>query len=86
MNEKHNIDEVTIRNLYDELYPSSLKKADGRERAVIYRSPESIHLAEVLARHGGNRAEAAKELGISTTTLWRRMKKYGIEPKYDGSL
>ena len=24
----------------------------------------------------------AAELGISTTTLWRRMKKYGIEPNY----
>ena len=22
---------------------------------------------------------AAKELGISTTTLWRKMKKYGID-------
>ena len=25
----------------------------------------------------------AQELGISTTTLWRRMKKYGVINKYD---
>ena len=82
MNEKHNIDEVTIRKLYDELYPTSLKEVNGRERAVVYKSPESLRLAEILEKHGGNRAEAARELGISTTTLWRRMKKYGVEPKF----
>ena len=33
---------------------------------------------ELLNRFHGNREKAAAELGISKTTLWRRMKKYGI--------
>ncbi len=33
-------------------------------------------LHEVLASVRGNREEAARRLQISTTTLWRRMKKY----------
>ncbi len=37
---------------------------------------ETIRLA--LARHHGRRTEAAEELRISRTTLWRKMKKYGI--------
>ena len=29
---------------------------------------------QALARHGGNRAAASRELGIGRTTLWRLMK------------
>jgi transcriptional regulator with PAS, ATPase and Fis domain len=32
-----------------------------------------------LRLHGGNRSDVARELGLSKTTLWRRMKQYGIQ-------
>ena len=32
------------------------------------------NIAEVLARFGGQREAAARHLGISRTTLWRRLK------------
>jgi transcriptional regulator of acetoin/glycerol metabolism len=62
------------------LYPY-IREADGEDRIVVYKSPEAVELGEVLKKHRGNRSLAAQELGISTTTLWRRMKKYGIESK-----
>jgi PAS domain S-box-containing protein len=34
---------------------------------------------EALAEAGGNRSRAAQILGISRTTLWKRIKKYGIQ-------
>ncbi|MBW2366321.1 MAG: sigma 54-interacting transcriptional regulator [Deltaproteobacteria bacterium] len=34
---------------------------------------------EALRRHDGNRALAAEELGISKTTLWRKIKKCGLD-------
>ena len=71
-----------VRFLLNELYPvPNRKKADGTE--IVYQSPEAARLTELLEKHHGNRSEVAKELNISTTTLWRRMKKYGVINKYD---
>ncbi len=41
-------------------------------------NPERRRLLDVLDKVGGHRRKAARELGIDRTTLWRRMKKYGI--------
>jgi len=37
-------------------------------------------ILERLQARGGSLGLVAKDLGISRTTLWRRMKKYQIEP------
>jgi PAS domain S-box-containing protein len=39
---------------------------------------EITAIVEILAKHGGNRRRTAAELGIDKTTLWRKMKRYGI--------
>lgn len=36
-------------------------------------------LAQLLVRHKGNRSQVAKELGVDRTTLWRWMKKAGLD-------
>ena len=36
-------------------------------------------IAETLKKTGNNHTVAAKKLGISRSTLWRKMKEYGIE-------
>ena len=40
---------------------------------------EREHIVRVLARHRGNATAAAKQLGISRTTLWRKMREYGLD-------
>jgi two-component system response regulator HydG len=39
---------------------------------------EKQHIERVLALHRGNATAAAKQLGISRTTLWRKLRHHGI--------
>ena len=41
-------------------------------------TPEHRRILEALEKTGGHRLKAARELGMERTTLWRKMKKYGI--------
>ncbi|MDD3173093.1 MAG: helix-turn-helix domain-containing protein [Herbinix sp.] len=65
----------------NELYPI-IHQQNNREKIIVYKDPEALVISEMLEKHGGNRALVAEELGISKTTLWRHMKKYGISNKY----
>ncbi len=47
---------------------------DGWSLAEVERD----HIQRVLARHRGNATAAARQLGISRTTLWRKLREYGI--------
>ena len=46
---------------------------------------EAVHIVDAVRRHGGNRAAAARELGINPSTLFRKVKARRIElPKHGG--
>ena len=36
-------------------------------------------LVEALRDHGGNKTKTAETLGINTSTLWRKRKRYKID-------
>lgn len=55
---------------------TSLMQEPGLE--VDMQVVERRHLQDALARAGGNRDEAARLLGVSRTTLWRKMKRLGV--------
>lgn len=78
---KRSIGEGAIQKLFGELYPY-VGEAGGGEKVVVYKTEEAVKISELLKKHRGNRKLAAEELGISTTTLWRKMNKYGIESKF----
>ena len=42
------------------------------------KQAEAEVIEKTLKKYGGNRIQAAKELAIGRTTLWRKIKKYGI--------
>lgn len=44
-------------------------------------SPEARRIVQVLERTGGNKQRAARILGMSRVTLWRRLRALGLEPE-----
>jgi transcriptional regulator of acetoin/glycerol metabolism len=66
-----------------------LRDSDGAGEAVFLVGDSAPTLAEqerqailgALAATGGRLAEAARRLGISRTTLWRRLRAYGEPPR-----
>ena len=57
--------------------PARAKISEEQDLAVLERVERDL-IASALERNGGSTAAAAKELGIHRTTLWRKMKRYGI--------
>lgn len=49
------------------------------EPRIVYGEREASEILRLLDEHGGNRTQVAQSLGVSKSTLWRKMKKLGIE-------
>jgi len=67
--------------LTPDLFPSGIvHRTPGPGRSAGARSLSEItreHIADVLRQTEGNRRQAAEILGISTATLWRKLKQTG---------
>jgi DNA-binding NtrC family response regulator len=48
-------------------------------RQVTLAEAEREHILQTIERFGRNHSGAAEALGIGRTTLWRKLKEYGIE-------
>ena len=71
LEEKKSIDEETLRR--------HLRAPAHAEAAPpAGTDPEAEALAAALRRNLGSREKTARELGVSKTTLWRRMKAHGL--------
>jgi DNA-binding NtrC family response regulator len=63
-----------------DLPPEVTRKDRSRtgDDTLDLREQERASIERALERFGGNRRKAAAALKISTVTLWRRMKEYGL--------
>ena len=59
----------------DEAPPAAIESRDSWSLADVERE----HIQRVLDVHRGNATAAARQLGISRTTLWRKLKQYGLK-------
>lgn len=63
-----NMQDIAVKNNGKKIISSSLPIDQAEENTII----------KVLKEHKGNRSKTAAYLGINKSTLWRKMKKYGI--------
>ncbi len=57
------------------------KPSDDKNLKKVVEQPERDHIVSILEECDWNRSKAATALGINRTTLYNKMKKYGITEK-----
>ena len=73
-------DVIRVADLPPDLAELELRTYHRPEHTLVpLDAIEEDYIVHVLAQTGGNRAKAAKILGIDRTSLWRKMKKLGLQ-------
>ena len=82
---QHAIERAVIMSDSTVLQPSDFffPSVESKEDTLIFEDYnleeiEKLIIRKALSKHGGNISHAAKELGLSRTSLYRRFKKYGL--------
>jgi DNA-binding NtrC family response regulator len=62
-----------------------MMESDKRKSFIVttLAEQEKIAIVDALNKYGGNQTKVSQVLGISTTTLWRKIKKYKIRPQHE---
>jgi sigma-54 dependent transcriptional regulator, acetoin dehydrogenase operon transcriptional activator AcoR len=54
------------------------------ETVITLSDMERKYIGQVLSVHDSNYSETARKLGISRSTLWRKIREYGLDKKEKG--
>ncbi len=68
---------IQVRDLPPDLQQLEFSMLEG-ESLLSLDEIEKLHIAKVLTKAGQNKGLAAKILNLPRTTLWRKMKKFGL--------
>jgi PAS domain S-box-containing protein len=71
---------IERRHLPDQLTRTVVSRTGQNRSVTSLREMERIFIADALRRNHGNRLEAARELGIHKSTLFRKIKALGLKP------
>ncbi|MBN1611940.1 MAG: sigma 54-interacting transcriptional regulator [Polyangiaceae bacterium] len=76
---------IELEHLPAELVPTSARRVGARRVVETVRALEAQAIHDALARSGGNRLAAARELGMHKSTFFRKARMLGIDlPEKDG--
>ena len=62
------------------MYPTVVLRAETSPLTDkgVFANHEAELIAQMLSQYQNNRSRVAAAMNISTTTLWRKIKKYGL--------
>ncbi len=71
---------IDVRHLPEDLKEKSRRNSAHAKAHTMspLQQNEASAIRNALSRHRGHRGRVANELGVSRTTLWRKMARYGI--------
>jgi transcriptional regulator with PAS, ATPase and Fis domain len=74
-------DQIDLDCLPKELAENAEKGSSTTTLPVegVFDRAEAEIIRNTLKKYDGNRVKTAKELGLDRTTLWRKIKKYGLK-------
>ncbi len=74
-------DTIQIEDLPEELFRASHPEGTNHAQAGTSSldEMEKDYILQILAKNGGNKLQTARQLNIATTTLYRKLRMYGIE-------
>ncbi|MCL5268725.1 MAG: sigma-54 dependent transcriptional regulator [Bacteroidetes bacterium] len=82
---QHTLERVTIMsdtesiNANDFLFSPDARETEGTPLNTLQlEEAEKLLIIKAVTRHNGNLTQAAKELGITRASLYRRLEKYGL--------
>jgi transcriptional regulator with PAS, ATPase and Fis domain len=71
---------IELEHLPPEFRASKMPSVGEFKAATNLKYMERVLIEETLRRHSGNRKRAARDLGIDTSTLYRKIKSLDIRP------
>ncbi len=76
--------EIRAEDLQIEAHAGTGPASEARTLAAAVEEAERNAIAAAVARAGGDLSRVARELGVSSTTLWRKMKRLGLDARAAG--
>jgi transcriptional regulator with PAS, ATPase and Fis domain len=73
------MDEVQLHSIHDDsIEDEPIQESEVVEESLSIQDKEIDLIKKALSKHNGKRKNAAKELGISERTLYRKIKEYNL--------
>jgi transcriptional regulator with PAS, ATPase and Fis domain len=70
---------IERRDLPREFLTKTERNTGTVSATTLVKSAEAQIIRDILRRHKGCRVSAARELGLSRSTLWRKIRKFHLE-------